>query len=167
MKYSINFSLIGLVTISACLFLLGCRSGAPELVEFCRQFDENASIYQAYPIEQRYDLYLRVDDEPTCDADSQGMSSYLVWNLLEDEKTTEFLIEKLKSETDERHQQYIIQALRQASTKGRLKGRRDVVELAYQKAKSMRGDPMDRVFGSKPLIDNALHDAAVIDANSN
>ena len=166
MKYSITIFLIGSVAFAACLLLLGCRSGVPAVAEFCRQYNENASIYQAYPIEKRYDLYLRVDDEPACDADSQGMSSYLVWDLLEDENTTAFLIDKLRSETDERNQLYVIRALRQASTKGRLKGRHDVVELAYQIAKSMRGGLFDRLRGSNFMAESALKEAAAIEANS-
>ncbi len=159
---------VSIFVLTLIFFLLstGCRSGSPEVKEFCSLGEEQNRTYASYPLEKRYRLYISVDDEPLCDADSQGLSSYLVWDLVEGEGTADFLAMKLAETDNEEIQRKIIFALRQLSTKGGLRGRSDIAVLAQKKSGAIKGSFFDRLIDDNYMVNQTRNWATEIEINS-
>ncbi len=148
------------------VFFLGCRSGTQEVKDFCSHgMKERREIYRSIPIEKRFSLFTKVDNDASCDDDSIAYSGYLVDELVLEEKDIDFLASKLEETNDEQIQQDIIWALERNSS--RLKGRHDIADLAKNKADSMTGTLLDRIIGITIAVDGTRKQARRIDEMAN
>jgi hypothetical protein len=129
------------------------RRGSAEARQFCSMpFKQRRAAFLTYPLEKQYRLYMSVDDEPSCDMDSESLSAYLSWYMAEGDngRAASYLLDRLNDERDEDAQLQIMHALRAVGSYGGLRGRRDIAEAVGRKVASMRGSLTERLLSEDP-----------------
>jgi hypothetical protein len=121
--------------------------------------------FKSYPVEKQFELYAYCGNEKTCMRGSESTHDYYGQWMAQDDIAVPFLVEKLKTETDESVQWEILYVLRAMAVNGHLKGRHDVAEVATHAADSMKGRFIDRLFGEKWNIEQSKEWAREIEIN--
>jgi hypothetical protein len=148
--------------------LAGCHDKAPgECKQLCSLREaQQYRTFKAYPVEKQFDLYVNCANEKSCMRDSESPHDYYGQWMAEDNKAAPFLVERLKSEKDERVQLDIIYVLRFMAVNGHLRAQHQIAEVVNQVAAAMKGSFVDRLFGDNWNVKQSREWAKEIEANT-
>jgi hypothetical protein len=159
---------ISVLSFFVALSLTACSSKAPdECKQLCSlRESQQHQTFKNYPIEKQFDFYVGCGNEKSCMRESESPHDrYGQW-MAEDNKAATFLIQRLKSERDERSQWDIIYVLRFMAVNGHLKGRRDIATIVNQVVVGMKGSFIGRLFGHDSSVQQSRQWAKEIDTNT-
>jgi len=148
--------------------LAGCHGKAPgECKQLCSLPEAHSNrTFKAFPSKSNFDLYVNCANEKSCMRDSESPHG-LLWSMDgEDNKAAPFLVERLKSEKDERVQWDIIYVLRFMAVNGHLRAQHQIAEVVNQVAAAMKGSFVDRLFGDNWNVKQSREWAKEIEANT-
>jgi hypothetical protein len=148
--------------------LAGCHGKAPaECKQLCSLPEaQQHRTFKAYPVEKQFDLYRNCGDEKSCMRESESPHDYYGQWMAEDNKAAPSLVERLKSEKNERVQWDIIYVLRFMAVNGHLRGQHHLAEVVNQVAATMKGSFVARLFGDDSNVKQSRQWAKEIEANT-
>jgi hypothetical protein len=159
---------ISVLSFFVALSLTACGSRAPaECKQLCSLHEsQQYQTFKNYPVEKQFDLYIGCGNEKSCMRESESPHDLYGQWMAEDNKAATFLIQRLKSERDQRSQTDIIYVLRFMAVNGHLNGRRDIATIVNQVVAAMKGSFIERLFGNDSSVQQSRQWAKEIETNT-